>query len=78
MQGVRNVLANEGLFLPSVDTTIDLLRIVHGRIMALNNELHYPIFHSTTLPTQNPSERLGKSSVYAFERGHRSKPIHLC
>jgi hypothetical protein len=33
MQGVRNVLAHERLFLPTVDTTIDFLRIAHGRIM---------------------------------------------
>jgi hypothetical protein len=44
MQGVRNVLADERLFLPTVDTTIDLLRIAHTRIMTLNNEPHYPIF----------------------------------
>jgi len=33
MQGVRNMLARERLFLPTVDTTIDFLRIAHGRIM---------------------------------------------
>src|SRR5260370_34224501 len=33
MQGVRNVLAHERLFLPTVDTTIDSLRIAHRRIM---------------------------------------------
>jgi len=33
VQGLRNVLANERLFLPTVDTTIDLLGIAHGRIM---------------------------------------------
>ncbi len=30
MQGVRNMLAHERLFLPTVDTTIDFLRIAHG------------------------------------------------
>ena len=38
MQGVRNMLADERLILPTVGTTIDLLRIAHGRIMTLKNE----------------------------------------
>jgi hypothetical protein len=33
MQGLRNVLTDERLFLPTVDTIIDLLGIAHGRIM---------------------------------------------
>jgi hypothetical protein len=44
MEGARNVLADEGLFVPTVDTTIDFLRIAHGRIMTVNNEPYYPIF----------------------------------
>jgi hypothetical protein len=44
MQVVRNMLAHERLFLPTVDTTIDFLRIAHGRIMTVNNEPYYPIF----------------------------------
>jgi hypothetical protein len=33
MQGLRNVLADERLFLPTVNTTIDLWGIAHRRIM---------------------------------------------
>jgi hypothetical protein len=33
MQGLRNVLAHERLFLPTVDITIGLFGIAHGRIM---------------------------------------------
>jgi len=32
-QGIRNVLADERLFLQTVDVAIDLLRIAHVRIM---------------------------------------------
>ena len=41
--GSAQVLADERLFLPTVDTTIDFLRIAHGRIMSLKNEPYYPI-----------------------------------
>jgi hypothetical protein len=34
-QGIRNVLADERLFLPTVDVAINLLRIAHRRIMPL-------------------------------------------
>jgi hypothetical protein len=44
MEGVRNALADERLFLPTMDTTIDFLRIAHGRIMTVKNEPYYPIF----------------------------------
>jgi hypothetical protein len=33
MQGLRNVLAHERLFLPTVDITIGLLEMAHGRVM---------------------------------------------
>ncbi len=43
-QGLRNVLADGCLLLPTVDVAVDLLRIAHTRIMALTSEPHYPIF----------------------------------
>ena len=33
MQGVRNMLANESLFLPTVDLAIDFLAVAHMHIM---------------------------------------------
>lgn len=42
--GVRNVLADERLFLPTMDITVDFLRIAHGRIMTVKNEPYHPIF----------------------------------
>ena len=37
MQGMRNVLANERLFLPAVDMAIDFLRVVHEGIMTVQS-----------------------------------------
>ena len=33
MKGVRNMLANESLFLPTVDLAIDFLAVAHKQIM---------------------------------------------
>jgi len=33
MQGVRDMLANESLFLPTVDLAIDFLAVAHKQIM---------------------------------------------
>jgi hypothetical protein len=44
MQGVRNMLANESLFLPTVDLTIDLLPVAHKVDYALKMSGPVPMF----------------------------------
>ncbi len=41
MQGLRNVLTDKRLFLPTMHAAIDLLRIAHGRSITLKSSLKW-------------------------------------
>ena len=52
MQRLRNVLADEGLFLQTVDVANDLLRIAHGEIMIPKQHPRDPKMAQLEVPCQ--------------------------
>jgi hypothetical protein len=44
MQGLRNVLTDKRLFLPTVHIAQDFLRVAHARVMTSARQKAWPIF----------------------------------